>query len=271
VTALFERATVADLARELPIAQPTRAGELVAIRTEGTASPFFCVHGLWGDVFHFRRVAQNLGADVPVYGFRMRRLEDDETIEPTSVEQLARQYVDDLVVFDPVGPYFLGGYSFGGLVAFEMACRLAAAGRSVALLALIDTINPALTKPEASLRYARFLWRNAGRRARQLFDPARRRRLPQRATPPPMRAIEERIEPAGRRYVPPVYPGRLTLLRTRENMEKSGAAELGWASRARDGVEAIDVAGQHMQLLEPPYVEHLGAALQAAITRARQR
>src|SRR5262249_36043824 len=141
VITLFDRCSVAELARELSSDRALDAGQLfVPIRPGGRRRPLVGIHGLWGDVFYFRRVAAALDAEIPVFGFRQRGLDDGEVLA-TSVEAMAEEYVDELLRHDADGPHQLCGYSFGGIVAFEMARRLTARGRRVGVVALIDTIN----------------------------------------------------------------------------------------------------------------------------------
>jgi len=112
----------------------------VEIQPQGANPPFFWVHSLGGDgggaFFYYRRLAQLLGPDQPSYGIRSPR-------EPfTSLEEMADHYVDELLHFQPLGPYFLGGFCFGGIVAFEMAAQMRRRGREVGLLALLESARP---------------------------------------------------------------------------------------------------------------------------------
>jgi thioesterase domain-containing protein len=100
--------------------------------------PLFCVHPAGGDVLCFVPLARWLGADQPCFGLRSHGLEAGE--EPLrSIEEMASRYVAEVRQAQPVGPYLLAGWSFGGLAAFEMAQQLVAAGEQVALLAIVDT------------------------------------------------------------------------------------------------------------------------------------
>ena len=81
-----------------------------------------------------------MGLDQPVYGFRSRGLDGHDEFE--RIEEMAADYVDDLRKVQPEGPYYLGGYCFGGNVAYEMARVLAAQGQEVALLALLNCSPP---------------------------------------------------------------------------------------------------------------------------------
>src|SRR5581483_9438699 len=93
----------------------------------------FLVHGVGGGMlWGFANLARALGAEQPVYAFKSRGLDGLE--EFTTIEEMAAQYVADLLRFQPAGPFYLGGYCFGGLVAYEMARQLKAQGHETALL-----------------------------------------------------------------------------------------------------------------------------------------
>jgi thioesterase domain-containing protein len=110
---------------------------------KGGVRPFFCVHAIGGAVFSYVELAQSLGPELPFYGLQARGL--DGRSEPLEdLEEMARQYVRAIRTVQPVGPYRLGGWSFGGAVALEMARQLRAEGAEVDLLALLDSWSPAV-------------------------------------------------------------------------------------------------------------------------------
>jgi hypothetical protein len=111
---------------------------LVGIQPAGERRPFFCVHPVGGDVLCYLDLARHLGADQPFYGLQYPDL-NEESGADTRVEGLAARYIEALRAVQPPGPYLLGGWSMGGLVAFEMAQQLRQQGQQVALVALIDT------------------------------------------------------------------------------------------------------------------------------------
>src|SRR4030095_15337328 len=97
-----------------------RWSSLVSIQPGGTKHPFFCVHGVGGNVLTYRALAQYLGPDQPLYGLQSAGLDGKQTPH-TTVEAMAAHYVEAICDLQPEGPYFLGGLSFGGIVAYEMA------------------------------------------------------------------------------------------------------------------------------------------------------
>lgn len=146
---------------------------LVQVRP-GTAerTPFFCVHGAGGNVLSMRPLAMALSADLPVYFLQAKGLDGSEPFE--SVEETARCYLDEIRKMQPRGPYQIGGGSYGGLVAFEMARILEQLGEPVATLILIDVRNPAfkrsLPKRELWFRFVRFYIRRVAVHSRRIFS-----------------------------------------------------------------------------------------------------
>jgi thioesterase domain-containing protein/acyl carrier protein len=149
---LFEGATVEQVATRL--FNPARFAAwspLVAMQPQGQRRPFFCVHPLGGGVVgYYRYLARRLGPKRPFYGIQARGLEEQAGLRHPSVEEMASEYIAALRKVQPEGPYLLGGASYGGTVAFEMAQQLVQQGQEVAVLALIDVQGkPLATMGEA--------------------------------------------------------------------------------------------------------------------------
>jgi amino acid adenylation domain-containing protein len=138
LSTLFRSPTVESLAKELEVAN--RIGEyqtLVPIQAQGTELPFFCVHGGAGSTLFLKQLSCELGVKRPFYGIEPEGL-DGNRICRLTVEEMAAHYVAEIRKVQPSGPYYLGGYCFGGLAAFEMARILQQQGESVALVALFS-------------------------------------------------------------------------------------------------------------------------------------
>ncbi|MEH2165185.1 MAG: amino acid adenylation domain-containing protein [Nostoc sp.] len=114
---------------------------LVAIQSGSDKRPFFCVPGVGGNVIYLYELARHLGSSQPFYGLQARGL-DGESEPFTQLEEIASYYIEAIQTVQPTGPYLLGGHSFGGVVAFEMATQLHKQGHEVALLAMIDAFAP---------------------------------------------------------------------------------------------------------------------------------
>ncbi len=114
---------------------------LVPLQPEGSLSPCFMVHPPGGIVVCYQPLAQQMGRDRPFYGIRSRGLHGEKVL-PARLEEMAAEYVSAIRQVHKQGPYHLGGWSMGGVVALEMAQQLLAQGQQVGLLALLDTTIP---------------------------------------------------------------------------------------------------------------------------------
>jgi amino acid adenylation domain-containing protein len=133
---LFEAATVSSLAKLITSAEDPEWSPLVRIRG-GAGTPFFCVHPIGGNVLTFKNLSEHMTGR-PFYGLQARGLSHDEHPH-TSIDDMAVDYLKYVRLVQPSGPYFLGGYSAGGLVAFEMARLLQESGEKVDLIVLFDS------------------------------------------------------------------------------------------------------------------------------------
>ncbi|NEO60677.1 MAG: amino acid adenylation domain-containing protein, partial [Moorea sp. SIO4G2] len=120
---------------------------LVPIQTSGYQPPFFCIAGGGGNVLYFYHLSRYLGQEQPFYALQAVGL-DGESEPFTRVEDMAAHYIGLIKSIQPEGPYFLGGHSFGGLVAFEVAQQLQKHGNEVALLAILDMHAPDTERPK---------------------------------------------------------------------------------------------------------------------------
>ena len=165
----------------------------------GPSTPFFLVAGMFGNVLNLRHLAHLLGADRPFYGLQARGLYGDEAPHAT-FDEAARDYLAEMRVVQPHGPYLLGGFSGGGLIAYEIARQLEAAGEEVSLLVMLDTplpMRPVLSRRDRALiklqelrgggagyigawMKNRLAWELARRQRRDQDDGAARAQLPQR-------------------------------------------------------------------------------------------
>ncbi|MFJ4594491.1 amino acid adenylation domain-containing protein [Kitasatospora sp. NPDC088861] len=134
--ALFEAPTVAGLDRRLDQGPAADALDvLLPLRTGGDRAPLFCVHPAAGISWVYSGLLRHLDPELPVYGLQARGLRGGA---PASVAEIAEDYVRQIRAVHPSGPYHLLGWSFGAVVAQEMAVRLRAEGAPVGLLALLD-------------------------------------------------------------------------------------------------------------------------------------
>ncbi len=126
-----------------PVEPQRRYKHLVAMHDAegGSKTPFFLVAGMFGNVLNLRHLAHLLGADRPFYGLQARGLYGGEAPH-TTLQEAAADYIAELKLVQPEGPYMIGGFSGGGITAYEMAHQLQAAGDEVSLVVLLDTPLP---------------------------------------------------------------------------------------------------------------------------------
>ncbi|WP_375770491.1 amino acid adenylation domain-containing protein [Archangium gephyra] len=153
----FQGSTVEKMARALERPRELEPGSpLVPLQTSGSRPPLYFVHPASGVVFPYVELARALGREQPFYGLQARGLDG---LEPPDerVEDMARTYLKALRAVQPRGPYHLGGFSFGCLVAYEMAVQLAEANEEVGLVALVDEPAPLPGHRPSLLEFTRTL------------------------------------------------------------------------------------------------------------------
>jgi nonribosomal peptide synthetase DhbF len=139
VRELFENPTVAGLAERFTAPQGQSALKpILPIREHGSRSPLFCVHAGAGTSWGYAPLARCVPAEYPIYGLQARGLDGGADV-PQSVREMAANYAEEIRRIQPAGPYHLLGWSFGGIVAHEMAVQLQNQGEQVALLVMMDT------------------------------------------------------------------------------------------------------------------------------------
>ena len=142
-----EQAKPAPVARRFTHLVPMHQGDV------SQKQPFFLVAGMFGNVLNLRHLAQLLGGDRPFYGLQARGLYGDAAPH-ASLPEAATDYIAELRQVQAHGPYMLGGFSGGGLTAWEMARQLEAAGEVVSVLVLLDTplpMRPTLRRADKAL------------------------------------------------------------------------------------------------------------------------
>ncbi len=305
---VFQAPTVQALAALLSQQQaaPSRS-LLVAVQPNGSKPPLFLVHGAGGDVlWGYANLAAHLPADQPVYGIKSRGQVGLK--EPDQIEEMARYYLEAVRAHQPQGPYFLGGYCFGGNVAYEMARQLQAEGQRVALLALLDSAPANAGYETMSWWRPGFAWRFACNACDWLRDfaalaPVERRRFLgrklralmrkiqhhfKRSTTAPFVDLEEMIDTshfpehelklwqahleAMSKHVEQPYIGKVTLLRTKgQPLFCSLEEDFCWGRLALGGVLVRRIPGSHENIFVEPNVRFLAQELAAALELAQRQ
>lgn len=259
--ALFQAPTIAQFSELLQMESPgPQFTNLTAIQPEGDLLPFFCVHGDEGNYF----IPKYLGNERPFYAF-FHQGEDGRRIPFTTVPEIAAHFIDEMRRVRQHGPYLLGGYSFGGIVAYEMARQLIQAGERVPELVLLDTYAP-----EA---YARIM-----QQEQRFYDPLKKAILRRaaryylannRILPPRLRHfyIIDTYDRAILDYDPGTYPGDITVIRAQAS---GGSNDLGWSSTMPANLTVKVVPGDHYNIIKEPYVEQLVVELDRTLRKVNR-
>lgn len=273
LAALLQAPTIEQLAALLRHDEASTAwSSMVTIQPEGSRPPFFCIHGVGGNVVGFRDLARHMGNDQPFYALQPQGL-DGKRECLTSIPQMAERYIQEIRRVQPEGPYRIGGYSFGGLVAYEMAQMLEAQGIEVALLALFDTYPGKMESRSSQLKnlfslplkeQASFVWKKGTFVLMTL-----QKRLELRMLPRALRNVRQACSKAAGDYDVQPYRGRVTLFRVREKSVGSLNDPYAiWWRVAAGGVDLREISGDHLSLLKEPQVRFLAEELSNCLAQS---
>jgi amino acid adenylation domain-containing protein len=260
---------------------------LVPIKKHGAGIPFFCVHGAGGNVLNFYDLSRAMPPDRAFFGLQAYGV-DGITRPHATIEDMAEAYLLEVREVQPHGPYLLGGYSGGGIVAFEMARRLTEAGEEVGLLALLETFHPyvkmrlTLADRVATMRKERlgYLKRFANRPAaivRQWWERHRIEECLRSAKTVPLALRSNHLMmnfgAATARYRPSPWTGRATLFRakTPDDFYRHVGPRYGWEEHVLGGVDLEFVPGDHNTLVLDANAVAFVRSLNAAIQRATDK
>jgi amino acid adenylation domain-containing protein len=307
---LFQAPTIAQLAaileKDLQKNLTAEWSSLVAInpveaaRDTSSRPAFFCVHALGGNVLEYYALAHYLGKAQPFYGLQSAGL-DRKHAPHTRVEDMAAHYLKEMRELQPAGPYFIGGRSLGGMIAFEMARQLRAQGEEIGLLALLDTypsgyakllrdqatlragLDRAVSRTKAHLSNLRslslqdkFLYLAAKLKfaPRKMKSHVWRRVYSSfanlgRPLPRALQDIKELNSLAVREYVPQVYDGHVTLFWASSDLRASVDFVEGWRALAGGGIEVHEIPGSHLDIVKEPHVRELANKLSSSLEQAQ--
>jgi len=292
---LLQGPTIAELAEFLRRENWTPSwSTLVPIRPIGSKPPLFLMHAHGGNVLEYYPLANLLGPDQPVYAFQARGL-DGHIVKNSTLEDMAAAYITELRSLQPDGPYFLGGFCFGGLLALEVAQQLSTAGQEVALLVLIQSMHPDAMHFKPGTSIFRRVWYQAAKRFNLELDNLSHRRKgyiadrlrylssviytrmaiaadnltgrePTDSARLPMQYILETLGKVHGRaienWMPRPYPGRVVLFRASKQLSGLNADQyLGWKKVLNGNLEVHEIPGHQQNLLLAPNVVRLASEI----------
>jgi amino acid adenylation domain-containing protein len=277
---------------------------LVPVRTGGSKAPLFLMHAHGGNVLDYNPLVKHLESDQPVYAFQARGL-DGNLIKDATLEEMAAAYVAELRSFQPEGPYFLGGFCLGGLLALEAAEQLTAAGQKVPLVILIQSIHPESMDFKPNTPKFKRLWYQIQKRAslelenfshgrkgyvldrlRHLWDVVHVRTAiayqhmtgknlsmsPELSKLYFFEALGVEHKKAMDKYRPAPYGGDVLVFRASNQLAGLLADEhLGWDRTFHGNLDVCEVPGHQQNLLLEPNVSRLAKELSIRLKAAQER
>lgn len=259
----------------------------------GQKTPFFLVAGMFGNVLNLRHLANIIGAGRPFYGLQARGLYGDDTPHDT-LQEAATDYISEMRQVQPHGPYLIGGFSGGGLTAYEIAHQLEQAGEQVDLVVMLDTplpLRPKLSRQDkAMVKLGHFREKGLGyfvEWAKDRYAWEMRRFRAQEDTPVDAQFHDQAIEAAFMNALPRYelkrWDGNVVLFRPplQKRWKVSGGRYVtadkeyiyednDWG-RWLDNLEVIEVPGDHDSMVLEPNVRVLAAEMRRCIEEAEAR
>lgn len=270
---------------------------LIPIKPEGTRKPLYIVHGVGLNLLNVTKMVSALDAEQPVFGFQSVGL-DGAMEPPETIEGIAKFYVDELLAHNADGPYLLAGYSFGGIIVFEMVRQLKEMDKDVALLVMFDTNLqiPSHRYPMGKKLAVKFIrqFKKAGYRIYTLFTQpghlfeflkgtyrGRINSLLKKAgmldpdfhpenMPKFMQDIAAKLTDAYYGYEVKPMDVKITLFKAAVRMfHVDDGNYLGWGKYALKGVEVHNVPGDHKDMFDSDNALILAKELQQLLNKVK--
>ncbi len=296
---LFRNPTIEQLATLLPSNEDSLPwSSLVSIQKNGDQPPLFCIHPAGGNVLCYQYLSYFLGSEQPFYG--IQPVGTNPQNEPhTSIEQMATHYIQELKTVQPHGPYFLLGWSLGGIIAFDMACQLVNQDEQVAFLGLIDSRPCTSTEQELEPESDSALLINLIEKGLNLnhylglcLEEFRQLAPDEQLIQITKQAKQKKLIPedfdfdldqarcllityklncqAWRNYSPRYYSNPISLFKaTERDKALKNDVTYDWNQLA-EKVETYPVPGTHLSMVEPPHVETLARQIQKSLDEVQK-
>ncbi len=292
ISALFQYSTIEKLSRLLDDQQNTNWNCLVPIKPAGTQPPLYVIHGDGLNVLVFRAFSVYIDEDQPVWGIQSKGL-DGHSIPKETISEIAAEYLAEILALNPDGPYNFAGYSFGGLVAYELAKQLTSKGKKVNFVGVLDTnisnetfyqdghvgisgkLKRQLPKlkfitqsffanPKQTVAYQRFIIKN---KMKELWSKiGLTKNIVEEEKISHEEKILNKLTHAYQTYDMQAAPIEVDLFRCKKRPYfVDDPIYLGWKKYALKGVNIIEVEGDHQTFLYPPNNRSFAASIQQVL------
>jgi thioesterase domain-containing protein len=257
---IYHAPTIAALAALLEQPTPPRVPALVQLKAGSEEAPLFIAHGLGGSVMDFYQVVKYMQTPRAIHGLQARGIDGRE--QPLErIEDMAEYSLAAVRQVQPSGPYFLAGFSLGGLVILEMAQQLTARGEKIGLLAMLDSYphSSFLSRQQRTRLWLRQTWRRMARRLQWLGVRAPFETIVESARSPEQEKFREASYRALGSYRPRYYPGKINFARAAIATDFPDDPKAVWHGLAREFV--LDtVPGDHLGMMTTHF-ENLASLL----------
>ena len=266
---IYHAPTISALAALLEQPTSARIPPLIQLKA-GSDPPVFLAHGLGGSAMDFFQIVKHIRPANAIYGMQAKGIDGVE--EPLDrIEDMAQYSLDAVKQVQPHGPYFLIGFSLGGLVVLEMAQQLMAQGEKIGLLAMLDSYPNMryLSLAQRARLATRLAWRWVASRMQWLGVPAPFRTTIDSPASPALERFREGDGLALARYRPRFYLGTINFVRAAIPTDFPANASAVWSGLAHR-CEVETVPGDHLGMMTVHF-EALAAVLSRVLDEASQK
>jgi thioesterase domain-containing protein/acyl carrier protein len=270
---LFEAPTVAELLDKRSLSVQSKPLDvLLPIRSTGTNPPIFCIHPGGGLSWAYTSLIRTLGPKYPIYGLQARGFSEADVL-PNSVEEMASDYLDKILSIRSTGPFHVVGWSFGGLVAHEIAVQLQGRHLHVPLLVLLDTFpqlkresrssESELADPKSELRHPvsppTEAMYDLVRHAHPLYSTLKRSQIRSIIN------ISRNNEIIAKSHLYSTFGGDLLLFVATESPARESAD--AWRPYIKGHIKVCEVPCKHDDMLQPKQTAIIGKAILSELAR----
>ena len=284
---LLESPTIAELATIIRTGEIPEWSPLVLLKSGNSNKvPLFCIHPIGGNLFDYHALSKQLNHQRPIYGLQPRGI-DGKQPPIDRIEDMASYFIQAIQTIQPQGPYFIVGYSFGGIVAFDLARQLTEQGEKVAFLGLLDIRCPVIS--ELDTPFSEWLDIQLDRMRKmtlkqqfsylieKLFYPKSQAYRDEIVTtlsnldiftPELVKVLDCNVQ-AAKEYQPQAFAGSATLFWSEyQDWYIKKHPTLGWGDLVTNGLDVQQIPGNHTTLMQEPHVQVLAEKLNSSIEEA---